>query len=313
MRFILVTLGSILVAVLAACGSDADASTPAANDQVPTDNGTTVTDMIGRSVSFDSVPTKIVTVHPTATEILYILGASAVGRDSSSTYPPEVESVQTVGGAYSPSFEAIAAIQPDLVLIEALTQGHLIDSFEATGAKVVAVRAASLEDVTRSIALVAGIVGETQKGNAAVESIEAEVASSRQSIAGSPSFLMLISDADRNMYAAKPESYTGAVATTLGLNNLAAGMPDGGLFPGFALVSVESMLSLNPDFLFTITPAPPPVPRLSESLGRIPGINTLAAVTDGKVLELDPALFLSAPGPRFPAAVKSLAEFVTSR
>ncbi len=316
MRFILLTLGSIFLVVLAACGSQADASVPRASDPEPTQvvasTDVTVIDMIGRSVTFDAVPTKIVTVHPTATEILYALGVSAVGRDTSSKYPPEVESVATVGGAYTPSFEAIVGIQPDLVLIEALTQGHQIDAFEATGAKVVAVRAASLEDVTDSISLVAAIVGEENKGAVSVANIQTEIENSEGAMSGNPSFLILISDSDRNMYAAKPESYPGAVASTLGLNNLAGGMPDAGPFPGFALVSAESMLSLNPDYLFTITPAPPPVPRLSESLARIPGINQLAAVTESKVLELDPAVFLSAPGPRFPVAVNSLAEFVTS-
>lgn len=316
MRLILLILGSIFVIGLVACGSDAVASTPTASNpeptEVPASSGVTVTDMLGRSVEFDSVPTKIVTVSPTATEILYTLGVAAVGRDTSSTFPAEVESVPTIGGAYTPSFEAITSIQPDLVILEALTQGHLLDSFEATGAKVIAVRAASLDDLTRSIEIVAEVVGEEERGATSVASIRADVESSESSVSGSPSFLILISDADRNMYAAKPESYPGAVASTLGLNNLADGMAEGGPFPGFALISAELMLSLNPDYLFTITPAPPPVPRFSESLVHIPGINQLAAITEGKLLELDSAVFLSAQGPRFPVAVNTLAEFITS-
>jgi iron complex transport system substrate-binding protein len=309
MRFVLLTLGCILAIAVTACGSDADAVDPT---QEVVSTAVTVTDMLGRSVTFDSTPTKIVTVSPTATEVLYTLGVSAIGRDTSSHFPPEVESVQEVGGAYSPSFEVIAGLQPDLVLIEALTQGHLVDAFEATGAEVVAVRAASLGDVTASITMVASIVGEQQKGAASVASIEAEVQKSRDSVTGSPSILMLISDADRNIYAAKPESYTGAVASTLGLTNLASGMPDSGPFPGFALLSAEQLISLNPDYLFTISPAPPPAPRLSDSLVRIPGLNALTAVTGGKVLELDTALFLNSPGPRLPVAVSDLAEFIAS-
>jgi iron complex transport system substrate-binding protein len=298
---------ALLLVAAAACGSETDNS-----DQTPVPNSSDiqVIDILDRVVVLDSLTAKIVTVSPTATEILYALGGTAVARDSSSTFPPEVESVPTVGGAYSPSYEAIAALQPDVVLIEALTQGHLIDSFIATGAKVIAVRAASIDDVKRSVSIVGQLLGEDESGKALIERITESVDSARNSVVGSPSFLILISDADRNIYAAKPESYPGAVASVLGLSNLAAGMPDGGLFPGFALLSVESMLTLNPDYLFTITPAPPPAPRLSESLPRIPGIGDMAAVSGGRLYELDSAVFLNAPGPRITDAVTSLAGFV---
>ena len=63
-------------------------------------------------------------------------------------------------------------------------------------------------------------------------------------------------------YAAKPQSYPGAIVSMLRLSNPAADLPDSGTFPGFAQISVEQLLTMDPDFLFTITPAPEPAPRL---------------------------------------------------
>lgn len=307
MRLFKLALLVLPLVILAACGSDSeDSDQPAA----PGSSEIQVTDLLNRLIDLEGLPQRIVTVSPTATEILYALDGVAVGRDTSSTFPPEADSVPTVGGAYTPSYEAITELQPDVVLVEAVTQGHLIDSFAATGAKVIAVRASSLDDVTRSVSLVSQLLGKEATGNSLIEQITQSVDGARSSVTGNPSFLILISDADRNIYAAKPESYAGAVASVLGMDNLAAGMPDGGPFPGFALLSVESMLTLNPEYLFTITPAPPPVPRLSENLPRIPGIGDLPAVTGGRLHELDSAVFLSAPGPRFTDAVTSLADLV---
>ena len=119
-----------------------------------------------------------------------------------------------------------------------------------------------------------------------------------------------ISDADRNLYAAKPESYPGAIADILNLTNVAAGLADSGPFPGFTLFSPEQALTANPDIILAISPAPEPAPRLSSVLPLVPGYGDLSAVTEGRLGELSPDLFLQAPGPRIVDAVEELAAFL---
>ena len=41
-------------------------------------------------------------------------------------------------------------------------------------------------------------------------------------------------------------------------------------------------------------------------LPRVPGYSTLGAVTEGRAVEIDPDLFLQAPGPRIADAVEEL-------
>ena len=124
------------------------------------------------------------------------------------------------------------------------------------------------------------------------------------------SVLILISDADRNLYAAKPQSYPGAIASMLKLSNPAAELPDSGTFPGFAGISAEQILTMDPEFVFTITPAPEPAPRLSAVLPRIPGFSNLRAVTSGQMHEIDHVIFLRNPGPRIAVAVEAMAKLV---
>ena len=270
----------------------------------------TVTDMMGRTVSIETRPQSIVSLSPTATELLYAIGGTAVGRDSSSKYPPEVLGLPEVGGAYSPSVEAIVALQPDLILIEVVTQSWMVDMLQAVNFPIVTVRAASLEDVTESLELLGQVIDEDQGADAAIESILSRIKAAKVDLAEVPKVLILISDADRNIYAAKPESFPGAVAAQHGLINLAEGLPDSGPWAGFTLLSPEQALVDEPDIIFTISPAPPPVPPLSTMLPLVPGFGSLPAVQEGRVREVDPTIFLSAQGPRIADAVEEMSQIL---
>ena len=269
-----------------------------------------IRDMLGRPVTIPTSPARIVSISPTATEMLYAVGGSAVARDSSSTFPDEVMDLPDVGGAYSPSFESIAAQRPDLILIEALTQARFLEPLSQFGAPVVAVRASSLDDIAAGIRLVGQIIESDDAAEKVAQDVSARVASAVEELEGGKSALILISDADRNLYVAKPQSYPGAIATMVKLSNPAAELPDSGTFPGFALVSAEQLLTMDPDFLFTITPAPEPVPRLSTMLPRIPGLAGLRAVGTGQMHEIDHVVFLRNQGPRIAEAVEMMAELV---
>ncbi len=272
-----------------------------------------VTDLLGRPVELTGVPQRIVTTHPTATEVLCSAGGLPVGCDSSSKYPPEVVGLPAVGSAYYLSVEAIAGLQPDLVIMEALTQARYLDSLSALGVPVMAVRAASLDDVVDSLKLVGKVIDRSEDAAAAVKDIEdrIEAAQASQAASGlSRSVLVLIADEQGKIYAARADSYPGTIAGLLGLNNLAADMAGSGPFTGFAELTGEVLVGLDPDVIFTITPAPQPAPRLSALLPSLPVYRDKAAVKEGRLVELDPSLYLQAQGPRIASAVEGMLQIM---
>jgi iron complex transport system substrate-binding protein len=210
-----------------------------------------------------------------------------------------------VGSAYKISVESIAALNPDLIIIEALNQQTIIDSLQTLGAPVIAIRAASLADIDQSLALLGNIIDKNEAATQAVADIHSDIEAVQGNATGNESVLILIADANRIVYAAKPESYPGTIAALLNLSNPAAGLPENFL-PGFTLFTAEQALASNPDVVFTITPAPAPAPRLSTLLPQFPGFKDMAAVKDGRVIELDPVLFLQAPGPRIADAMEEM-------
>lgn len=270
-----------------------------------------VTDLLGREVVIPAIPTKIVSISPTATETLYAVGGVAVARDRSSIYPESVNALPEIGGAYNPSFEAIVSHRPDLILFEALSQAQWVEALEELGVPLVAVRAASLGDVTASLELVGSIIGNVDAAADAAARISADIEAAGKGVEGElPAVLIIIGDQQRNLYVAESMSYPGAVLSALGLTNLGGELSRRGPFPGFSLVTQEQLLEMDPDVIFTISPAPPPAPKMSTALGWFPALRSLRALQNKQVYEIDPILFLRNQGPRISDAVIEMAEIL---
>ena len=123
----------------------------------------TLTDLLGRQITVNEEPKRIIGISPTAMEMLYKVGGKAVGRDSGSKWETSIEALPSVGGAYNPNIEAIVELTPDLIVIEALTQGHMADMLASTRAPIVAVRAASVKDVKDSLILLGKAIDKEDK------------------------------------------------------------------------------------------------------------------------------------------------------
>jgi len=62
---------------------------------------------------------RIISLSPSTTETLFALGLGnkVVGRTRFCNYPPEAKSIKEVGGYVDPNYEAMIALQPDLVIL----------------------------------------------------------------------------------------------------------------------------------------------------------------------------------------------------
>ena len=260
-----------------------------------------VVDLFGRTVTIPDIPENIVAISPTAAELVYAVGGVIVGRTQTVNYPPEALDATDVGSAYQPNFEAMLALEPDLIVADSTIhiQPAVREALEQLGVPVLFAGAASVDEVLTGLTLLGEVLDNPDGAAEAVATIKGARDDAREALVGRElSAVILIGDRDRNVYAAKGSSFGGSVLETLGIANPADVQPDSGPFPGFTLVSPEAMLSFDPTFIFTVTPAPPPAPRLSGMLGLLPGFSGLQAMQNGRVFEIEVELLVQAPGPR---------------
>jgi ABC-type hemin transport system substrate-binding protein len=140
-------------------------------------------DDVGRQVPIETPPRRIVSLVPSLTELLFALGAgdAVVAVTRYCTEPPHrVAALAKVGGTKNPDLDAITALHPDLVVMNA--EENRREDFEALVARGLAVYATepkTVDDGVRLIARFGALVGCGDTGVRLAATQEAGVAAVR--------------------------------------------------------------------------------------------------------------------------------------
>ena len=80
------------------------------------------------------MPSKIISLSPTATEMLFAIGAGdqVLAVDDFSNYPAEAAAKMTELSGFEPNVEAIAGLEPDLVVTDG-TNPDLLEQLDTLG------------------------------------------------------------------------------------------------------------------------------------------------------------------------------------
>ena len=289
-----------IVTLLAAC-APAPAATPAAP--------AVETDGLGRALTLDAVPQRIVSLAPSNTEILFAVGAGGqvVGRDMFSDYPTEALAVADVGGSMGQySLEAIVALQPDLVLAGQINPPELVAALEQLGLTVYYLpNPATLEEMYDNLRTVGRLTGHVDEAELLALELELRVAAvdtALLSAAEVPSvFYELDSTDPARPYTAGPGTFVDLLITRAG------GRSVGSELEGeWAQVGLEQLLVWDPDLILLGDAAWGATP---ESVGQRPGWDGLTAVQQNNIFPFDDNL-VSRPGPRLVDGLEALARLL---
>ncbi len=148
--------------VLAACGSRVSETT---NDEKEQASVIEVTDMIGRKVTLDGIPEKIVSLSPSNTEILFSLGLGdkIVGVSEYCDYPPAALEKPKVGGYADADVEKIIAANPDVIFVTDIHVDETLPALEELGQTVVVIDPRNLNEILDSFTLIGKITGTSNK------------------------------------------------------------------------------------------------------------------------------------------------------
>jgi iron complex transport system substrate-binding protein len=288
----------VLALALAACGSDDDNGGPSAATATAEAKTDLSRDDLGRSVTVNTPARRVVAMSPSMVELMFAVGATPVGRPSSADYPAAAASVPDFGTSYDFSDEVIANMRPDLILADAILQQGQIDRLARLGAPVFAVKVASFEDVLRGLRVVGALTGNEAAGEREAKALEDKLASVKSRVPTTQPNVVILIGGRGPIYVAKNDAWAGSLVTLLGGRNIVPSGPDTFQLPGFTEYSLERLAERNPDVIIVISPQTPPAPPTSQMLAASPVWGSLKAVREGRVHEVDPAVYLQSAGPR---------------
>ncbi|HYN16872.1 MAG TPA: ABC transporter substrate-binding protein [Actinomycetes bacterium] len=227
MRKALVPLLLLLALVVAGCGGDTSGDKAASGQQ--------------------QGPERIISLSPTATEMLFAIGAGGqvVAVDSNSNYPREAP--KTGLSAYQPNLEAIAGYKPDLVVYSD-DPGELAAGLQKLDIPALKQPAAKrLDDTYAQIDQLGKATGHPTEAAQLTGTMRTEI----QKIADGPRperSLTYYHELDKNLYSATSKTFIGQLYAQLGMDNIAdAADKDGS---GYPQLSAEYVVKADPDLIF---------------------------------------------------------------
>jgi len=144
------------------------------------------------TTSLTAYPEKIVSLAPSATEILYAVdaGDKVVGVTDYCDYPYdfktwiEAGNMTSVGGFQDTNVEVIASLNPDLILATGGVQEETVEALRDLGYKVLVLDPANIDGVFRDIELVGNATGKRAEATALVNNMTSRIDAVANKVAG---------------------------------------------------------------------------------------------------------------------------------
>jgi iron complex transport system substrate-binding protein len=236
---------------------------------------------------------RIVSLSPTATEMLYAIGAGdqVVAADSYSNYPQEAPNTDLNG--LEPNVEAIIGYEPDVV-VAASDPGRLVDSLDKVDVETLILPAAkTLDDTYEQIEQLGAATGHVGDAAELVSQMQSEIEALAAKVPDGPP-ITYYHELDSNLYTVTGSTFIGKLYEMAGMRSIADDAPDAA--GGYPQLSPEYVLEADPDAIFLADGAGAGGVTVDEIADR-PGWDALSAVRHDRVVEVD-ADIASRWGPR---------------
>jgi len=202
----------------------------------------------GATMTFTKSPTRIISLSPTATEMLFAInaGSKVVAVDNQSNFPASAPKTSLSG--YTPNLESILNYKPDLVVVS-YDPGDLVSSLRSTGVKVLVQDAAnSLSESYAQIVQLGTITGRAVSAKALVTNMKKKISAALASIPSRANGLTFYHELDDTYYSVTSSTFIGQLYAMAGLVNIAD--TANGAEWGYPQLSGEYIIAKNPSMIF---------------------------------------------------------------
>jgi len=260
-------------------------------------DGAAVRDDFGDPVRIGAAPTRIVSLNPATTEILFTLGAGSrlIGRTKYDLWPDSAKLIPALGDGIRPNVEAVLGTHPDLVILYASQDNRpAAERFRSAGVNTLSLKVDHIADFRRTVSLLGAILHDSARARIVVDSVQSTLDRVQAATKGSsrPTVFWHIWDAPLITIGAG--SFMNELVDIAGARNVYADIkgPSGE-------ISLEDVARRDPDFIL----AGPIGARQIESDSRW---RIVRAARDKKIFVVD-TLLVARPSVRLGEAAISLA------
>lgn len=208
--------------------------------------------------SVEQAPQRIISLSPSATEILHGVGAfgRVVAVSNYCEYPPEVAGLPRVGGWNNPHLEQIAALKPDLVVFAEAQAQFIKDKIEALGIRALSIPSNSLDDVYMSITEIGRATGNEREAGQLLNETRAKVDDVRARTRDLPRRRVLcvvdrVPGTLRDLYSATQGSFIAQLIEAAGGESIAPSARS-----GWGKITKEAVVSLDPEVIIDMVQSP---------------------------------------------------------
>jgi iron complex transport system substrate-binding protein len=214
--------------VLAGCGGDSDAD-----------------DARDRDAPAQDVPTAIVSLSPTVTEMLWAIGAGdqVVAVDDQSDYPDGIPVTDL--SAYEPNVEAILGYEPDLVITSG-GEDDVVKSLEQVDVPVLVLPSAEdLDESYAQIEQLGEVTGHADEAEQVVEDVRAGIEAAVEA-APDATGVTYFHELGPDLFSVGSDTFIGQMYSLFGLENIAEAAAEGDDYPQ---LNSEYVVEADPDLV----------------------------------------------------------------
>ncbi|MCK5580148.1 MAG: ABC transporter substrate-binding protein [Candidatus Omnitrophica bacterium] len=199
--------------------------------------------------SQENYPQRIISLSPTITEELYLLGVEnkLIGCTIYCETPPEAREKEKVGTVKGFNLEKVVALQPDLVLTTTLVKQKSKDKLKNVGIEVITFpTATNFNDICRQFLKLGIIVGKEEKAKNIIKKAKDKTNAIRGNVRNLPKPKVFAQIGAKPLFAATKDYSINDFIEFAGGINITRDLKNG-------LYSREEVLRNNPDVIFIVT------------------------------------------------------------
>lgn len=267
------------------------------------------TDATGFTLSLSQPPSRIISLAPGNTEILFALGLNdkIVGVTTYCDEPLEALEKEKIGNVTEIDLEKILSLQPELILASSLTPDETILRLHELKLPVFTLKSETIEQVIEDITKVAVLTGVETTGLRLTEAMKEQVkkiSDLTQSIPDHQKPVVLHIIWHDPIWTAGNNTFINEFITLAGGKNLAEDIQ------GYSTIDFEEILRRNPSIITVIeNHGKNEENQLYQFVTTDNRLKTVDAVKNNRVYLIDSNL-VSRPGPRVVTALQSFAQII---